>query len=98
MSIHYNWLVLVPLPFLLIAIVFCIYPTCASWWLKRSREKKLMAEFMKFDKIRSESQQSDRSSFMQTKSSLIKDSADDEEPYEIDSIEQIGDFFGDSNK
>eukprot|EP01080_Neovahlkampfia_damariscottae_P008992 gene8992-1091_t len=94
MSGHYYWLTLLPIPFLFIAILFCCYPTCAKWWLKRRSEKKLMAEFMKYDKMRTESQQQERSMFMDTKSNLIKDDADDEEPYQIDTIEQIGDFFG----
>lgn len=94
----YNWLILSPFPPLIIAILFCLYPGCYSYWYRKKKERDLMTEFLKFDALRTEKQEMMRRLGLEggkdTNDEIDWSSYDpDEEPYEIQKIENIGQFF-----
>lgn len=94
----YNWLIITPFPTLIIAILFCLYPGCYSYWYRKKKERDLMSEFIKFDALRTEKQEMSRRLGLEGEKDANNEidwsSYDpDEEPYELQKIENIGTFF-----
>jgi len=105
-SSNYSWLVIVPIPFFIIAICLCCFPFCYGFFDKRRKDKEALAEFMKFDAQRTERQELER--MLKREGGGFDDTGakegfgdidaygygdPDEEPYEVASIENVGNFF-----
>jgi hypothetical protein len=94
----YTWFLLAPFVPLIIGVLFCLYPTIHTCWHKRTKERELREEFAKFDAKRTEAQELRRKLAQQggmgeVDSVNAKDFDPDEEPYQIEKIENIGNYF-----
>jgi len=98
-----NLVLVLPFPFLFIGVICFVLPWLYSWYWKKRKEDEYMKDFMLFDARRSQQKEQDRvsashrdnkmTSMFQVSQMYFGDVDPDEEPYEVVSIENIGNFL-----